>query len=128
LPWLTQIKGHKTSFTPCKGNKIKEHIMTWTLNRCHTHIHTQPFYGSMDFVQDNPGEPVPEETVTHSHLPWSSIIPYLLHPSTTIHGILPVQSTCEVVCCMEYKIRWHFSGQRWEWLDGCVALSYRIEF
>jgi len=23
-------------------------------------IHKQPFYGSVDFVQDNPGEPVPE--------------------------------------------------------------------
>jgi len=44
----------------------------------------------MDFVQDNPGEPVPEETFTYSHL---SIVPYLLHPSKTIHGILPVQST-----------------------------------
>jgi len=54
--------------------------------------HTQPFYGSMDFVRDNPGEPVPEETFTHSHLSWSSIVPYLLHPSNTIHGILPVQS------------------------------------
>jgi len=58
------------------------------------HTHTQPFYGSMDFVQDNPGEPVPEETFTRSHLSWSSIIPYLLHPSNTIHGILPVQSMC----------------------------------
>jgi len=48
--------------------------------------HTQPFYGSMDFVCDNPGEPVPEETFTHSHLSWSSIVPYQLHPSTTIHG------------------------------------------
>jgi len=57
------------------------------------HTHTQPFYGSMDFVRDNPGEPVPEETFTHSHLSWSSIIAYLLHLSTTIHGILPVQST-----------------------------------
>jgi len=28
-----------------------------------------------------------------THLSWSSITPYLLHPSTTIHGILPVQST-----------------------------------
>jgi len=27
--------------------------------------HTQPFYGSLDFVQDNPGEPVPEEIFTH---------------------------------------------------------------
>jgi len=33
--------------------------------------HTQPFYGSLDFVQDNLGEPVPEETFTHSHLSWS---------------------------------------------------------
>jgi len=56
------------------------------------HTHTQPFYGSMDFVRDNPGEPVPEETFTHLHLSWSSIVPYLLLPSNTIHGILPVQS------------------------------------
>jgi len=52
----------------------------------YTHTRAQPFYGSMDYVRDNPGEPVPEETFTHSHLSWSSIIPYLLHPSTTIHG------------------------------------------
>ena len=25
-----------------------------------THTHTQPFYGSVEFVRDNPGEPVPE--------------------------------------------------------------------
>jgi len=62
-----------------------------------THTHTQPFYGSMDFVRDNPDEPLPEETFTHSHLSWSSIVPYLLYPSTTIHGILPVQSTCLTV-------------------------------
>jgi len=62
------------------------------INNNNTHI--QPFYGSMDFVQDNLGEPVPEETFTHSQLSWSSIIPYLLHPSITIHGILHVQSTC----------------------------------
>jgi len=29
------------------------------------HTHTQPFYSSMDFVRDNPGEPVLEETFTH---------------------------------------------------------------
>jgi len=38
----------------------------------------------MDFVWDNLGEPAPEETFTHSHSSWSSIIPYLLSPSTTI--------------------------------------------
>jgi len=41
----------------------------------HKSTHTQPFYGSMDFVQGNPGEPVPEQTFTHSHLSWSSIVP-----------------------------------------------------
>jgi len=46
----------------------------------------------MDFVRNNPGEPVPEETFTHLHLSWSSIVPYLLHLSTTIHGIVRVQS------------------------------------
>jgi len=40
--------------------------------------HTQLSYGSLDFVRDNLGEPVPEETFTHSHLLWSPIIPYLL--------------------------------------------------
>ena len=57
----------------------------------------QPFYGSLDFVWDNPGEPVPEETFTHSHLSWSSIIPYLLLPSIMIHGIVLVQFTCLTV-------------------------------
>jgi len=36
----------------------------------------------MDSVRNNPGEPVPEETSTHSHLSRSSIALYLLHPST----------------------------------------------
>jgi len=45
--------------------------------------HTQRFYGSLDFVWDNPSQPVPEETFTNSHLSWSSIVPYLLHPSNT---------------------------------------------
>ena len=62
--------------------------------RPHTHTHTQPFYGYVDFVPDNPGELIPEETFTHSHSSWSSIVPYLLHPSTTIRrGILSVQPT-----------------------------------
>jgi len=32
----------------------------------HEETHTQPFYGSLDFVWDNLGEPVPEEIFTHS--------------------------------------------------------------
>jgi len=38
-----------------------------------------------DFHFYKPGEPVPEETFTHSHSSWSSIVPHLLHPSTMIH-------------------------------------------
>jgi len=64
----------------------------------HTHTHTcmtiLRLYG---FCRDNLGEPVSEETFTRPHLSWSSIVPYLLLPSNTIHGILPVQSTCLTV-------------------------------
>jgi len=57
----------------------------------------QPFYGFLNFARDYPSEPVSEGTFTHSHLSWSSIIPYLLTPCMTIHGILPVQFTCLTV-------------------------------
>jgi len=70
-----------------------------------THTNTQPFYGSLDFVWDNPGEPAPKETFTHSHLFWSSIILYLLHPSIAIHGILSVQFTClPVFFCISLQV------------------------
>jgi len=59
--------------------------------------YTQPFYGYLDSVQDNPRELVPEETFIHSHLSWSPVIPYLLHPSITMHGILPDQFMCLTV-------------------------------
>ena len=66
--------------------------MQWGYNRhTRTHTHTQLFYGSLGSVRNNLGEPVPEETFTHSHLPLASVIPYLLPPSSTIHGILPAQ-------------------------------------
>ena len=44
------------------------------------------------FVWDYPGEPVPEETLTHPPS-WSSSNLYQLLPSTTIHSILLVQIT-----------------------------------
>jgi len=49
-------------------------IIKSTLLHIKQHTHKQLFYGSLDFVRDNPGEPVPEETFTHSHSSWSSII------------------------------------------------------
>jgi len=90
----------------CFGQPFSWHHEFWYCGRYElalscsakaTHAHTQPFYGSLDFVRDNPGEPVPEETFTHWHLSWSSVIPYLLSPFVTIQGILPVQFTCLTV-------------------------------
>jgi len=36
-------------------------------SRVYIEQHIQLFYGCLDFVQDNPGEPVPDETFTHTH-------------------------------------------------------------
>jgi len=55
-----------------------------------THTIILRLYG---FCPGQPGWAYTRRTFTHSHLSWSSIVPYLLHPSNTIHGILPVQST-----------------------------------
>jgi len=49
------------------------------------------------FICDYLGEPVPEETFTHSHISRSSNIFYQLPPSSMIHSILPVQFTCLTV-------------------------------
>jgi len=74
------------------------------------------FYGSMDFVRDNPGEPVPEETFTHSHLSWSSIVPYLLPPSTTVQSMASSlfnpcswqsYSTISLQFSLVYLLAWH---------------------
>jgi len=45
------------------------------------------------FVRDYPGEPAPEETLTHPPS-WSPSYLYQLLPSATIHSILLVQITC----------------------------------
>jgi len=58
----------------------------------HTHTHTTILWLS-GFCPGLPGEPIPEEAFTHSHLSWLSIVPYLLHPSNAIHDILSIQST-----------------------------------
>jgi len=70
----------------------------------------------LDFVWNNPGEPVPAETFTHSHLSWSSIVPYLFDPSNTIRGILPVQSTCLTVFFHDFN-----KNRREETYDGRVV-------
>ena len=66
-----------------------------TLTHTHTHT-TQPFYGSVEFVRENPGEPVPEETFTHySHRSHQSSL------QTLTMTILPrgLVSDHDAVCC-----------------------------
>jgi len=36
-----------------------------------TQTHTHNRFMALDFVRDNPVEPLPEETFIHSHLSWS---------------------------------------------------------
>jgi len=62
--------------TQSTGPQKRTWIITGKVsNSKHSITHTQSFYGSLDFVRDNPSEPVPEETFTHSHPSWSSNIP-----------------------------------------------------
>jgi len=54
-----------------------------------------------------PGEPVPEETFTHSHLSRSSTILYQLPSSTTIHSSLPVHFTCLTATSLQVLLVWN---------------------
>jgi len=64
------------------------------------------------FVRDYLGEPIPEETFTHSHAYWSSMIHYLLPPSIGIYGILSVQFTCLIVFLHNFCPSFHWSTSR----------------
>ena len=68
-----------------------------TMQASHHSVFYRP--DALPAAQPTALNPVPEETFTHSHLSWSSIITYLLPPSTsiTIHCILSVQITCLTV-------------------------------
>jgi len=114
---LSNSQGQLVIDAKDKAELLNNFISSVFTRESHTHTHTQPFYGSVDFVRDNLCEPVPEETFTHSHLSWSSIVPYLLHPSTTIHGILPVQST-------SLTVSFHNLSPSFLWTTGYPLASY----
>ena len=73
--WRSFVNQHSASeiFTITKMTKLicwlDPTIQTWStcaqILYTHRHIHTQPFYSSLDFVWDNPGELVPEGTCCH---------------------------------------------------------------
>jgi len=69
----------------------------------HTNIQTDKlFYGSLDFVRDNPGESVPEETFTHSHLLWLQSMAYSLF---NLRASLFSQSLSKF--SLVYLLAWH---------------------
>jgi len=74
---------------------INLHISHCSTHR-HTHTHTTILQLS-GFCMGRPRSAGRRITFTHSHLSWSSVHPYLLPPSTTIHGILSVQFMCLTV-------------------------------
>jgi len=65
------------------------------VNLC-TYIHTTVLRLPR-FCQGQPKWAGTRMNITHSHLSWSSVVPYLLHPSITVHDILPVQFMCLAV-------------------------------
>jgi len=66
--------------------------------------HTQPFYGSVEFVRDNPGEPVPEEIFTHYSL-WSSIIPTcFLHLPRSMASSLFTPRALQSFCTISVQV------------------------
>ena len=91
--------GHKKPHSPNLKGVAKKYPILQTVaiqqflctQNTHT-LNTQPFYGSVEFVRENPGEPVPEE---HSPTTLIAVInhPHQPSPSSTIHGIPPIQST-----------------------------------
>ena len=63
----------------------------------------------------------------HSYLSWSSIISYLLPPSSTIHGILCVQFTCLTVSVVSpWPWPWpKTQGHKpWQWTKNAVWNFY----
>ena len=63
----------------------------------------QPLSGSLNLVWNNQGDLVPEETFTHSHLSWSSIIPIcFLH-------LLRSMASSLFKFSLVYLLAWHHS-------------------
>jgi len=79
------------------------------------HTHTQPFYGSLDYVRDNPGETVPEKkhSPTHTHrghqssLSAFSIYYDPWHPPYSIHMLYSLSPQSLSKFSLVYLLAWH---------------------
>ena len=80
--FFTQLENDNCNFlVTCVRFLMVTLTSTRTHARTHAHTHTQPFSALLDFVQDYPGEPVPEsktnldlleqETVSGSGISWA---------------------------------------------------------
>ena len=94
--WLPEVVSISTSILQVSSHSCKciTYRYLFLIRSLHTscthartHARTNNCFTALWFFRDNPGEPVPKETFTHSHLSWSSIILYLLPPSIAIHDI-----------------------------------------
>jgi len=107
---LNSLQCYSAAYTPCillRTSKI-------THTHARTHTHTQPFYGSMDFVRDNLSEPYrrnihpPTRIVVINHpLSASSIYYDPWHPPCSIHvpdSLFP-QSLFKF--SLVYLLAWH---------------------
>jgi len=93
----------------------KFEIYTLSHSRDILHTHTQPFYGSLDFVRDNSSEPVPEKNI-HPFTP----IMVISHPlsASSIHYD-PWHPTCSIlflavfttICLQVFFGHWLFLTQ-----------------
>ena len=101
----------------CKDVMCCSWVLKSYLFDAHTHNRLRPL------IRDNPGRPVPEETLTHSHPSWSLDILYHLPPFTTINGILFIHFTCLTV--LSYDL---FSGPLWSscwsWTLNFILLTF----
>jgi len=91
-PWRVTLVTSTAEMVSCWKNLVQGgHTVCPSCNRWKAYNTTTTTI-LRPFVWDYLGEPVPEETLTHTPS-WSSSL-YQLLPSTTIHSILPVQITC----------------------------------
>ena len=67
----------------------------------HTHTHTQPFYRSIDFVQDNPGEPLHNHNLSPSFLWSTSWLGLHSQSMNAVEHVIGDMSPQWLYCCVQ---------------------------
>jgi len=95
------VPGESLCFIPVHDLRHQIQRYLWffflsVMNINHTHTHTT-ILRLCGFCPGQPGWAGTRRNIQPLTPIWSSIVPYLLHPSTTIHGLIPVKSMCLTV-------------------------------